>query len=107
MIEKGEGPVGVDGLESDGSTPLMAAADGGHQKIVRQLLEAGADWEEKDGEGCTALALAVAGGHLEAATVLRDWAASHDSGEPKGGKKEKSECRDGESVRQPSSQFGE
>ncbi len=37
-----------------GTTPLMAAAEGGHEEVVRALLEAGAPWNAQDDDGFTA-----------------------------------------------------
>lgn len=43
----------------EGRTMLMAAADGGHAQLVRQLLELGADADLKNDEGKTALEIAA------------------------------------------------
>ncbi len=51
------GPVGP------GMTPLTAASYGGHDNIVRSLLNAGAQIDQPDGEGKTPLEAAVVGGH--------------------------------------------
>ena len=44
-------------------TPLMAASRWGHKEMVQVLIEAGADLEEQDEQGYTALILAVAKEH--------------------------------------------
>ena len=63
LIEKG---ADVDRRDKDERTALMKAAQSGHTKIVRVLLEAGADLESKN----KALMFAVMGGHKEIVKVL-------------------------------------
>jgi hypothetical protein len=46
-----------------GITPLMAAAAGGHEKIVELLLACGADAAKRDHQGRRAAAYARAAGH--------------------------------------------
>lgn len=56
----------------DGQTSaLHEAARGGHVRIARMLLDAGAIPRQVDGDGVTALELAEAGGHLEVVELLR------------------------------------
>ena len=47
----------------DGTTPLMAAAAGGHEAVVEVLLACGADAAKRDAKGRRAAAYARAGGH--------------------------------------------
>ncbi|KFY30111.1 hypothetical protein V494_08258 [Pseudogymnoascus sp. VKM F-4513 (FW-928)] len=54
----------------DGQTPLHEAAIGGHESIVKLLLEKGADAEAKDGNGQTALYEAAEGGHEAVVQLL-------------------------------------
>ena len=53
-----------------GLTLLHAAALGGWPEMIRLLLEAGADFDRRDGDGQTPLDLAVELGYEEAATIL-------------------------------------
>lgn len=56
----------------DGRTSaLHEAARGGHVRIVRMLLNAGASPMQLDGDGVTALQVAEKGGHLEVVELLR------------------------------------
>ena len=50
--------------------PLMNAACKGHLKIVKLLLQKGADVNSKDGYGSSPLYLAAKGGHLEVVKFL-------------------------------------
>ena len=77
-----EGGANLDKADNRGITPLMWAAQPGHSGVVRRLLELGADHTAVGTggypyEGRTALGVAEARGKEEAATVLREWAASH------------------------------
>lgn len=60
----------VNQANNNGKTPLMAAAQEGHEKVVKALLEAGADIEAKNKNGDTALTLAVKNDHLEVVKIL-------------------------------------
>lgn len=51
-------------------TPLMVAASCGHEDVVRQLLDAGADVDSVNNSGMTALALAVKGRNAGTAAML-------------------------------------
>jgi ankyrin repeat protein len=53
----------VESMDTWGRTPLSLAAAGGHEAVVKQLLEAKADVESKDTDGRTPLSRAAAGGH--------------------------------------------
>ncbi|GLB07220.1 hypothetical protein AtubIFM57258_002549 [Aspergillus tubingensis] len=56
--------------DSDGRTPLMEAAAGGHLAIVRWLVDAGADIHPRDHENWTPLVLSAREGHLEVMQFL-------------------------------------
>lgn len=62
LIERG---VAVDAGDYDGWTPVMIAADEGHEEIVELLIEAGADVRAKDKTGATSLHWASRSGHAE------------------------------------------
>jgi uncharacterized protein len=53
-----------------GHTALMSAAAAGNADVIRLLIEAGADVNAVDDEGASALSLARANGHSEAAAAL-------------------------------------
>ena len=64
----------VNVLTSEAQTPLHWAASMGHSKIVRMLLEAGADpGIETLGTSITALQIAIANGHSLLADEMRDF----------------------------------
>ena len=50
--------------------PLMLAAQGGHEEMVRMLVGARADVSAKKDDGQTVLILAAKGGHAKACEVL-------------------------------------
>lgn len=50
---------------TSGRTPLMSAAEYGHAKVVKLLIQAGADLRMITTEGRTALHLAAANSHAE------------------------------------------
>lgn len=66
------------GLTPHGKTPLMHAADCGHEAIVRQLLEAGAYVDQSRTGGLTALIFAAQNGHTATVQVLLDNHATVD-----------------------------
>ena len=53
-----------------GQTPLLRAADAGHTKCIRMLLDKGASVKHADNEGRTALSLAATKGHKVVAKLL-------------------------------------
>jgi len=63
---------------------LLAAAEG-HVAVLRVLLEAGADPNLPDLAGRTPLGVAVAGGHEEAAALLREAGGQEQPPEAPGG----------------------
>jgi ankyrin repeat protein len=63
---EGEGLPG----EASGTTPLMAAAAGGHETVVELLVERGADPARRDNDGRAAAAHARAAGHAHLAERL-------------------------------------
>lgn len=65
--------VDINGVTSEGRTPLMLAADAGHEECVRLLLSEGSDTLVTSVEGYTALHLASVRGHDGVVSVI----ASH------------------------------
>ena len=62
--------------QSNKYSDLLHAAGNGHLEMARLLLEAGADKEQHDDEGPTALLLAAEKGHVEIARLLLEAGAS-------------------------------
>ena len=56
--------------DTDGSTPLLIAASGGHAEVVKRLLERGADKDRAKRNGQTALSAAKRGGHEKVIRTL-------------------------------------
>ncbi len=63
-------------------TPLSSAASAGQAKVVEALLVAGADVNQSDGGGSTALQQAVFEGHTEVVKVLLSHGAKTDVADP-------------------------
>ena len=57
----------------------MKAVDGGHRRVARSLIGAGADVNLRDGWGETALLIAVASGSVRMVKLLLDAGADRDS----------------------------
>lgn len=68
----------VDCADWDQRTALRAAAWGGHEDIVKALLQHGADVNRTDDEGRTALIAAAYMGHSEIVEHLLDFGAEID-----------------------------
>jgi ankyrin repeat protein len=62
--------VDVNGIDEHGNTPLIEAAQFGHDEVVTALLIGKADVKAKNDEGKTALMLAAEGGHDETVRAL-------------------------------------
>lgn len=67
-----------------GQTPVLRAADAGHTKSVRMLLDKGANVKHADNEGRTALSLAAVRGHKVAAKLLLKNGAEMNAQDKKG-----------------------
>jgi ankyrin repeat protein len=63
-------PEMIDARDGSGNTPLIAAASNNQVGAIQLLLRANADRTIRDSEGKTALDVALAEGHQEAAAVL-------------------------------------
>ncbi|KAI1418456.1 ankyrin [Hypoxylon sp. FL1857] len=63
-------------------TPLLMAADEGYEKIVRTLLENGADPNALTDQGVNAIALARSRKHIETVELLENWTKSQNLGVP-------------------------
>ena len=74
----------VDCADWDQRTALRAAAWGGHEEIVKALLQHGADVNRTDDEGRTALIAAAYMGHSEIVEHLLDYGAEIDHADSDG-----------------------
>lgn len=74
----------VDCADWDQRTALRAAAWGGHEDIVKALLQHGADVNRTDDEGRTALIAAAYMGHSEIVQHLLDFGATIDHADSDG-----------------------
>ncbi|KAK3268434.1 hypothetical protein CYMTET_23064 [Cymbomonas tetramitiformis] len=63
-----------------GQRPLHGAAEGGMVEMLRELVDKGADVDAEDGEGHTALTVALAGGQEAAARALLEAGAGVNAG---------------------------
>ena len=59
-------------LMGGGKSMLMVASEANSAAVIRWLLEQGADARARDQNGKSALDYAIAGGHTEAARMLRE-----------------------------------
>ena len=55
-----------------GNTPLHYASCGGHEEVVRELIDSGANVEEHNENGHTPLMEAASAGHVGVAQILLD-----------------------------------
>jgi Ankyrin repeats (3 copies) len=63
---------GPDVVDTHGNSLLMKAAQYGHTEMVRELLQRGAHTGYRDGDGDTALSVAIRYKHPECVKLLRD-----------------------------------
>jgi ankyrin repeat protein/HEAT repeat protein len=68
----------VNARSSEGITPLMNAAGGGHEEVVGLLLDHGADYRALDSSGKGVVARAVAADRLEIVDLLVSYAGKRD-----------------------------
>ncbi len=69
------------GLYWNQSTPLHIASKRGHIKIVKKLVDAGADWKLEDGDGLTARDLAAKFNHMDIVSYYDALAEKEDAQE--------------------------
>lgn len=70
----------IDAQDNDGKTALMFVATVGNYEVMNLLLQEGADVNCRTPEGCSAIDDAVAAGHTNMVTILRD----HQGAAPEG-----------------------
>ena len=75
----------VEARDEYGRTALREAASGGHDEVVKRLLDAGADVEARDKYGWTALRGAASGGHDDVVKRLLDAGADVEARDKYGG----------------------
>lgn len=63
---------GINAVIANATTPLMKASHQGNGKIVRMLIDAGAEVNARNEDGNNALWLACVGGHLQIIDILTD-----------------------------------
>lgn len=68
--------IDVEVRDNDGSTPLMVAAQNGHDLVVYLLLNKGAQVDAQDNQGFTALMAAAQDGHGKCVKVLLEKGAN-------------------------------
>ena len=76
--------IALDTPDKFGQTPLLLAADAGHTKSVRTLLDAGANVTHADNEDRTALSLAATKGHKVVVKLLLKNGAAINAQDKKG-----------------------
>ncbi|KAM3414348.1 hypothetical protein BST61_g10994 [Cercospora zeina] len=70
--------VDIDGVDAEGTPPLVYASCFGHREVVQTLLDAGATVDSQDKNQWTALMWAITNSHKDIAKVLLDHGASTD-----------------------------
>jgi len=78
------GKFDINGVNEDGWTPLLWAADSGHEVIVKQLLENGAAIDFESPHGHTPVSLAVKKGHSAIVKLLISRGATFQTKDNKG-----------------------
>jgi ankyrin repeat protein len=63
-----------------GFTPLMFAARNGHESVIRTLAKAGADWNVTNGDGATAMTIAIVNDRFDLAKTMLDLGADPNDG---------------------------
>lgn len=76
--------VDANATNSEGFTPLICAAKGGHAAVVKLLLDRGADIHAGDNEGSTALMIASWYGIHQVVELLLDYGADINGADDKG-----------------------
>lgn len=76
--------VNLDERDKMGRTPTHSAASNGYDRVLKNILEHGANIEAKDNAGCTALHLAASEGHDAAVLVLLEHKADVEGKDARG-----------------------